>query len=283
MPQCTLTVANRCRASGGGAGDDVAGFNADPASHPPFRLDQQEAAQVGPVPLRVHMVQVLGIAQGPTPADLDPPVIPVHSEVGSVGTILELRLALYPEGLRQGGPQCRLVLLDGQHIASLLRPNVPGKVLLAAEGIEGDGGDGQVQQGQHLGEGRELIRLRCHGRLRQYQPALIGVGADRVQGRPAPVAVVRAPGGLAVQGHHSTGQQAVQGLHSPGQPHLQLLRVEEGEDPPKSVVGGDALRQAQLLLKSDTMVPTELLHFHPGGGGADDGSQGQSGPGTEWT
>ena len=107
-----------------------------------------------------------------------------------------------------------------------------------------------------IGGGGDFMGPGRHHCLGQRQPALTGVGADRVQGRPTVAPVVRALGGLAVQSHHLPGEQTVQGLHPPGKPRLQLLRVEEGKDPAKGVVGGDAVRQAQ--------PPLELLHLGVG-------------------
>ena len=52
MPQCALAVTNRCRTLGGVTGDEVAGFDTDPASHPSFRLHQQEAAMNNGLPCR---------------------------------------------------------------------------------------------------------------------------------------------------------------------------------------------------------------------------------------
>ena len=64
--QCAFAVANRCWASGIGR-DEIASFDADLISHPLFHSHQQKTARVGPVPLQVHVPQMLRVADGARP------------------------------------------------------------------------------------------------------------------------------------------------------------------------------------------------------------------------
>jgi len=134
-------------------------------------------------------------------------------------------------------------------MVGLLCPEVLRWVLPAADGIKDDGGACQVQQDQHLGECRELMRRGLHGSRFQHQPALAGVGANRVQGRPTVDPVVRTPGGLAVQGHHPT--PAGRAVPAP------TARTRYGD-------------------------PAKLFHLHPGVDTTDNGSQGRKEDGCEW-
>ena len=112
------------------------------------------------------ILQILRSAQSPTPTALDASVVPVHGAVDGMGTTLKLCLAPHAEGLLQGCSQHRLVRLDGQHIVGLLRPEVPGRLLLATEGLDGDRGPRQVQQGQDFGDGGDFMGLGRHRRRR---------------------------------------------------------------------------------------------------------------------
>ena len=122
---------------GGMVGDEVAGFDTGLAAHSSLRPYQQKAAQVGPVPLRVHIPQILRVVQGPTPTNRDAFVAPVHGAVRGMG---QPSNRTWRSTVKVCDPQRELVLLDGQHIVGLLRPDALGQILLATDDIEDDGG-----------------------------------------------------------------------------------------------------------------------------------------------
>ena len=109
-------------------------------------------------------------------------------------------------------------------MVGLLRQDVLGRFLQAAEGIDGDSGIAGFNRAGISG-------MAVQGRLRWHRPALTGVGTDRVQGRWAVASVVRISDGLAVQGHYPTGHQAVWGLYPVRKPRLQQLQVEKKQRP----------------------------------------------------
>ena len=97
-----------------------------------------------------------------------------------------------------------LVAFEGEQVIGLVGDDLVGDLDLAAHGVDGDErafellGLGELVE--QLGDGGDLVGLFRNLKLRQGQPGVGGVGAERMQGFEPLALVVGAPRRLAVDG-----------------------------------------------------------------------------------
>jgi hypothetical protein len=91
--------------------------------------------------------------------------------------------------------------------------------------------------------------------------------ADQVQGRPAVLAVERAPRGLAVDGDHALdlGGECAEVAREAG---LERGGIEQPEDPRKGIVARHAARQAQEAAQQRLLAAAEQSHVDAAFGAA---------------
>jgi len=163
-----------------------------------------------------------------------------------------------------------MVVLQRQHVVRARLADLVGDGLLAAHGVDADHGTPQIQQIQHLRDGRDLVGLAVHGLLRQHQPRLGGIGAQQMR------RALRAPAaaqGLAVQADllaRKAGQRRLR-------PAQERRREDAGGQPPhdvaERVVRGDAVGQFQELAEPSLLFTGEGFHPHPVLDVAQDGAE----------
>ncbi len=139
--------------------------------------------------------------------------------------------------------QLPLIALQRKDILAFLLLDLRGYLLLTAHGVDGDKHAFELQAPQNLGNRGNLIRLVVHLPLRQYQTAFMRVGAQDMDcflsTRHMPGAANRFPINATVPDIHVFHEP----LHPPGVCRLQLLRVENGENPAESIVRRNAIGQ----------------------------------------
>ena len=102
------------------------------------------------------------------------------------------------------GFQGRLIALQRQQEIGLVRDDLGGDLDLTAHGVDGDEGAFELPRlgelVEQIGDGGDLVGLLGHAELRQRQPGVGRVGAERMQGLEPLALVVGAARGLAVDG-----------------------------------------------------------------------------------
>ena len=79
-----------------------------------------------------------------------------------------------------------MVALEGEQVIGLMSNDLIGNLDLAAHGVDGDErvlklfGLGELIE--KIGDGGDLVGLLRNAQLRQSQPCMGGVGAERMQG-----------------------------------------------------------------------------------------------------
>ena len=178
------------------------------------------------------------------------------------------------EGTFQGFVQGGLVALDRQQVVSAHVPDGARDLALGAHRVDADQAALDRQGLQQRRDGRDLVALVGDLLLAQDDPQAGGEGADHVH-RAQP-AHGRAPQALAVDGH-----VLPEGTHDPAHPAsehlLEVLGVEDAEDPVEGVVGGDAVFQPQEAAQPRLLDLRPLGHvleaLHLGEDGADGNHQ----------
>lgn len=152
-----------------------------------------------------------------------------------------------------------MVGFAGEHVVGVGLADFPRDGLLAAHGVEGDDAAGQFPAAQQFGHGGAFVALFRGAELAEHQPVARRPGADQMHGATARAAA--AAQGLAVEGDDFAGQRLAQPL-GPGREGLRKLRgIQRREDPPESVVAGDALGQPEQAAQPCALRFAELLHL----------------------
>ena len=143
-------------------GDPVAGLRGDLRALPPSGLNHDQAVQVGPDSVGVHISKVLRCAECPAAARLDSDVVLVYGLVEVVVATFESLGLLDGEGLDHGLVQLRLVALEGQHIVGAPVADGLCNPLLAAHGVHGHDATLQRQRLEQCRDGRNLVGPVVH-------------------------------------------------------------------------------------------------------------------------
>ncbi len=101
-----------------------------------------------------------------------------------------------------------LIGLERQHVITAALENGRGGLVLAVHGIGGDDAALQRQQGEQLGQRRDLVGPVVDPQLTEHQARLAGPGADQMQRRPTLLAVKGAARGLAGDRDHALDRAA---------------------------------------------------------------------------
>jgi hypothetical protein len=159
--------------------------------------------------------------------------------------------------------------LTGQDIVTALREDLPGNGFLRAHGINGDNGALDIQQFQQLGDRLYLVAPGVGLDLSKDQGIGRGKGAYHMNGG-LPCGLVEAvPQGLAVYGDQRALAGFDQRFYPPHETAFKRLGLQQGKDPPKGVVGGNAMRQRQKSLEPGLLGSPKQRHFRPTVGTAD--------------
>src|SRR5262245_11368669 len=256
----------------GGAADEVVPLLAVRPFDPALAVDHH------------HRLEVLPLALGPQPLRVVDhrvrPLLPaaVAGLLADVGVETHRREVLLAGLVEAGGDvrvQRRLVLLDRQHVVAFLLADLGSDPLLAAHGVDGGDGPGQLQGLQQLGHGRDLVGVALDRLLAQRQAVLLGPDADQVQAAAQGPLAGRAAHGLAVDLHALEAAALADGVHPADEAVLEGPGAQGGEDAVAGVVGGDAVGQFQEALEPPPLGVAELLHVVEAVGAAEDGARGE--------
>jgi len=138
---------------------------------------------------------------------------------------------------------------------------------LAVHRIGGDDAALERQKREQLGQRHDLVGTVVDPPLTEHQALLAGPGADQVQGRPAVLAVERAPRGLAVDRDHALDpiSQRAQIAREAG---FERAGIEAAEDPREGVVARHAARQPQEAAQQRLLAASEQGHVDAARGAA---------------
>jgi hypothetical protein len=189
------------------------------------------------------------------------------------------KAVLHPVKAGSGfGQQARLVVLEGQHVLAPLRPDGPGDVRAAVQGIGGDQAAGQPQQGQSLESAGDLVAAGSF-LLAEHQAGLGGPDVDQVERVVATALEVGAAQSFAVESHHAfEGHHAFEslgeGAGEAGKGSLEGFGIEQAEDATEGVVAGHAMGHLEQGLEQGALGVAELGHVGTGLGAAQHGHEG---------
>lgn len=163
-----------------------------------------------------------------------------------------------------------LVGLDRQQVIGSQGADRAGDLALSAHGIDADQTPFDGQGLQQLRDGRDLVTLVGDLFLTQNQPQAGGEGADHVHCTVPSRG--RSSQGLAIDGH-VLAQGADHAPDPAPEDLLELLGIEDAEDPVEGVVGGDAVLKHQEASEPRLLLARPFGHvlktFHVGKDGAD--------------
>lgn len=153
--------------------------------------------------------------------------------------------------------QLRLVAFQGHDVVRPSLVQQRGAVTLRVQRIHRHVPPAQVQQLEQLRECGDLVGLAVHGHVADAQADIGGKRVQQAKGWNVPRGVRAAPYGLAVDGDMACRP----GGDAPGEigkHRLELLRLDEPEQPSKSVVGRRAALIGQVAAQELDLGPGEL-------------------------
>ena len=140
-------------------------------------------------------------------------------------------------------------------------------VFKAAQRVEGHDAAGQFQPPQQLGHGGDFVAFLRSAKLAEHEPVAHRPGADQMHGAlPGAAAAAQ---GLAVERDDFARQALAQTLGPKREGLGELRGVQRGENPPESVVAGDAVGQFEQPAQPLPLRFAKLLHVHEALGSAE--------------
>jgi hypothetical protein len=133
------------------------------------------------------------------------------------------------ESGRDVGPECRLVLLDGQDVVPTPLDDFGTDVAVREHGVAGDDLVLHRQHPQQFQRGLMFVGLSVHPQLGHDGSDIRGISGDQVN--PRRLAVTTAPCGLAVEGEVRGVLRTEPPLNPLSEPRLEVRDVEAPEDP----------------------------------------------------
>src|SRR6201993_2162018 len=152
------------------------------------------------------------------------------------------------------------IALDGQHIVALSASDGLRRIGPAMQGIGGDKGAIEVEQGQHFEGTGDFVAIggfalsQCHARAGRPD-------VDHVQRRGLSASREGPAQSLAVDADHALDAEALAEL---AQDRVQAPRVQHPQDVAESVVAGDAMLQLQELPQQLQSALAEELELRTG-------------------
>lgn len=172
------------------------------------------------------------------------------------------------------GGERPLIALERQHVVAALLDDLPGDLALGPHRIDRDGRAAQLQDLQHLRDGRDLVGMVRDRLLSQHEAVSLGPRTDHVQRRLAVGVVVGAAQGFAVDRDQGALALADGGGHPLAEAGLEGERVQSSNDPPERVIGGNPMRQGQMPAQPRSFGMAEGLKLAPAFGPSDRASDG---------